>query len=103
MSKKRLGRRKTYTADGVIATPRIVGGSNILVSEPWMVSLRDSYGFHYCGGTLIADGWVLTAAHCVTEYDTTFDNVSYFMCQFLSSMAVGGSMSGRAAVLAKVT
>ena len=55
---------------------RIVGGQEYVTSEPWMVSLRDSYGFHYCGGTMIADTWVLTAAHCVTEYDTTFDRVS---------------------------
>lgn len=57
---------------------RIVGGEDMVQPEPWMVSLRDSYGFHYCGGTLIADAWVLTAAHCVTEYDTTFDRVCAF-------------------------
>jgi len=41
---------------------RIVNGENAEVNEwPWMVSLK--YGDdHGCGGTLIADQWVLTAA-----------------------------------------
>ncbi|MCB9150838.1 MAG: trypsin-like serine protease [Caldilineaceae bacterium] len=52
-------------------SPDIVGGT---VAEPgswpWQVSLvdadiEDNYYAHLCGGTLIADDWVLTAAHCV--------------------------------------
>jgi len=33
---------------------------------PWIASLQRSYGGHFCGGTLIAPNWILTASHCVS-------------------------------------
>ncbi|CAK0827047.1 unnamed protein product [Prorocentrum cordatum] len=45
---------------------RIVGGQDATPCEwKWQVSLTTLSGSHFCGGTLVAPGWVLTAAHCV--------------------------------------
>ncbi|XP_023666976.1 chymotrypsin A-like [Paramormyrops kingsleyae] len=44
---------------------RIVNGEEAVPhSWPWQVSLQDSTGFHFCGGSLISEYWVVTAAHC---------------------------------------
>ncbi|XP_069823938.1 chymotrypsinogen 2-like [Dendropsophus ebraccatus] len=51
--------------------PVISGNSKIVNGEdavsgswPWQVSLQTSTGAHYCGGSLISQLWVVTAAHC---------------------------------------
>ncbi|XP_076595172.1 chymotrypsin A-like [Chaetodon auriga] len=44
---------------------RIVNGEEAVPhSWPWQVSLQDYTGFHFCGGSLMNENWVVTAAHC---------------------------------------
>lgn len=47
-----------------VRTPRVLGGSPAAIEAwPWQVSLQYRKE-HICGGSIIAPGWVLTAAHC---------------------------------------
>jgi len=47
--------------------PRIIGGQ-IATSVPWYVPLLRN-DLPFCGGSIISEKWVLTAAHCVIEKD----------------------------------
>ena len=52
------------------AQARIVGGQNANIDNwPWQVALISPWGRSFCGGSVIAPRWVLTAAHCVEQVD----------------------------------
>ena len=61
------------TATSYEATSRIVGGSESLPgSWPWLVGLHGGVDqVFFCGGILISEFWVLTAAHCVGNQTDT--------------------------------
>ncbi|XP_073490693.1 serine protease 33-like, partial [Aquarana catesbeiana] len=51
-----------------LVSSRIVGGTDSLDGEwPWQVALTDNEleGEYLCGGSLISQEWVMTAAHCI--------------------------------------
>ncbi|MFO8067135.1 MAG: trypsin-like serine protease [Bacteroidales bacterium] len=52
---------------------KIVGGEDAdIIDYPWQVSLQVAYGadlYHFCGGTILNEEWVLTASHCLEDFD----------------------------------
>ncbi|EGT40823.1 hypothetical protein CAEBREN_29661 [Caenorhabditis brenneri] len=72
-------------ADFVTLDHRLIGGSEAAPhSWPWTVQLLTRLGQHRCGGSLIDDSFVLTAAHCFAKDRRP---TSY-------SVRVGGHLSG---------
>ena len=62
-----LAKRKKFAKTSETEN-RIVGGKEAEVNEyPWMVNLIMEISIikFTCGGSLISDSWILTAAHCV--------------------------------------
>jgi secreted trypsin-like serine protease len=75
-SRAKAARRSEAEATADASGSRVIGGA---VAEPgawpWQVALmiagRDrSPDSQFCGGTMILDTWVLTAAHCIRQTDS---------------------------------
>lgn len=55
---------------------RIVGGEEVTPhSLPYQVSIQSTTGSHFCGGSIIADDLILTAAHCMEGVDGNSPNM----------------------------
>ncbi|KAL7305315.1 hypothetical protein TKK_0002445 [Trichogramma kaykai] len=55
--------------------PRIYGGDSVQIETyPYQVSIQWN-NRHNCGGSIISPYWILTAGHCVFEYELAETNV----------------------------
>lgn len=60
--------RFSDSADYLEWSGRIVGGKTAKPGQfPHQISLRESDGNHRCGGSIIHQYWIVTAAHCVVN------------------------------------
>ncbi|XP_064607203.1 chymotrypsin-like elastase family member 2A [Liolophura sinensis] len=78
-------------ACGVKAEPFIVGGELAEEGEwPWQLSINHYFSStdtfrHTCGGALINDQWMLTAAHCVSSEEFLYNIIANAYNLFLVS------------------
>uniref|UniRef100_A0A3B4A6E6 Peptidase S1 domain-containing protein n=1 Tax=Periophthalmus magnuspinnatus TaxID=409849 RepID=A0A3B4A6E6_9GOBI len=59
-----MGPPRPACLHGPCSADRIIGGTEV---EPYSISYQASlrfFGQHFCGGTLIHEQWVISAAHC---------------------------------------
>ena len=58
----------TEFVNGTAEKEKIIGGIEAEEGDfPYQVSLRLLRGNHFCGGSIISNQWILTAAHCFKE------------------------------------
>uniref|UniRef100_A0A3Q1EV65 Ovochymase 2 n=1 Tax=Acanthochromis polyacanthus TaxID=80966 RepID=A0A3Q1EV65_9TELE len=61
---------------------RVVGGTEASYgSHPWLVSLQNK-GSHFCGGSILTERWILTAAHCFTSLSEFLSGIRVVVGEF---------------------
>jgi len=66
---KQSTKNKHEKKRGKTQDDRIIEGVPVAAGQwPWLVAIGRSEGGLMCGGSLISDRWVLTAAHCFPDY-----------------------------------
>ncbi|KAB0790939.1 hypothetical protein PPYR_02739 [Photinus pyralis] len=76
---------------------RIIGGTSTEISLfPYQASLRTFDNRHFCGGSVVSDLWVLTAAHCITRQRAG----SFVVVLATSTLTDSGSIYGISKIIA---
>ena len=56
-----------------VVQSRVIAGTNATKGAwPWQVGLHTKYDSFFCGGSLIAPNWVVTAAHCLEGFTASY-------------------------------
>jgi uncharacterized repeat protein (TIGR01451 family) len=71
--------------------PQIVGGQNADVGEwPWQIGITDNFWNGFCGGSIISERWILTAAHCVVSSGTVSATSTVRVIAGIHTISAGG-------------
>lgn len=73
-----------------------IAGGQVASPLDFMVSLQQPAGSHVCGGTLVAKGIVLTAAHCAVDFSGNGQAVSALVGALDYASGAGVAMPPRA-------
>ncbi|MEW5302076.1 MAG: hypothetical protein WDW36_004886 [Sanguina aurantia] len=73
--------RLMSSGSGLVLEYFIVGGTNATAKGrfTYAASLRDSSGRHYCGGSLVHESLVVTAAHCLDQTDDSLRHPTVYL------------------------
>ena len=80
-ARNRNAQRLTSPADKRAVTPKIVGGVVAAPStHPFQIGIvakriRNNFQAQFCGGTLVADRYVVTAAHCIEDVTDAYGQI----------------------------
>ena len=85
--------KPTYEQDILndVSAPRVVGGNNCRKGAcPWQAALLDEKTNQFCGGSVISDRHILTAAHCLQVEFLFFNSTIYIVTYYLVHNLWGG-------------
>ncbi|EDV90653.1 chymotrypsin-2 [Drosophila grimshawi] len=66
-------RLEKISKSGSVFDSRVINGIDATVGlAPYQISLQSTFGEHMCGGAIVDEHYILTAAHCVYGYNPLY-------------------------------
>ena len=80
-------------------TINVIGGNDININQaPWQILLEIN-GTDACGGSILNDSWIITAAHCICETNANTQNIRVIAGITRRSQKNSGQLRGISEIL----